>query len=193
MFLGHRANLKAKARGDNSMPEKRGPLEDAEGVVPQDPRDTAKAGLPQSQSPAVKRHTRCYSVYNAASPGGRPFPFADCHLRLGERWVANLLKGMSGTPKSCSMRSAPTERGMAYRARAPGPRSPRSSRRWGEPTTGRRGTGGATSQRGRVRDGRLPEPSGCRPTGELLEIERLTSSSERGGWKSACPGNSPAA
>ena len=54
MFLGHRANLKAKARGDNSMPEKRGPLEDAEGVVPQDPRDTAKAGLPQSQSPAVK-------------------------------------------------------------------------------------------------------------------------------------------
>ena len=30
-------------------------------------------------------------------------------------------------------------------------------------------------------------------TGELLEIERLTSSSERGGWKSAVTGNSPAA
>jgi hypothetical protein len=82
---------------------------------------------------------------------------------------------------------------MAYRARAPRPRSPRSSQRWGEPTTGRRGTGEAASQRGRVRDGRLPEPSGCRLTGELLEIERLTSSSERGGWKSACPGNSSAA
>ena len=68
MFLGHLVYLKAKAGGDNSMPEKRGPLEDAEGVVPQDPRDTAKAGLPQSQSPAVKRHTRCYSVSNAALP-----------------------------------------------------------------------------------------------------------------------------
>ena len=53
MFLGHRVYLKAKARGDNSMPEKREPLEDAEGAVPQDPRDRAKAGLPESQSPAV--------------------------------------------------------------------------------------------------------------------------------------------
>ena len=69
MFLGHLVYLKAKARGDNSMPEKREPLEDAEGAVPQDPRDMAKAGLPESQSPAVKRHTRCYSVYSAASPG----------------------------------------------------------------------------------------------------------------------------
>ena len=30
-------------------------------------------------------------------------------------------------------------------------------------------------------------------TGELLDIERVTISSERGGWKSACPGNSLAA
>ena len=30
-------------------------------------------------------------------------------------------------------------------------------------------------------------------TGELLDIERVTSSSERGGWKSACSGNSLAA
>lgn len=100
---------------------------------------------------------------------------------------------MSVTPTSCSICSAPTERGMAYRSRAPGPRNPRSSRRWGEATTGRRGTGGAISQRGRVRDGRVPEPSGCHFTGELLDIERVTSSSERGGWKSACSGNSPAA
>ena len=53
MFLGHLVHLKAKARGDNSMPEKREPLEDAEGAVPQDPRDKAKAVLPESQSPAV--------------------------------------------------------------------------------------------------------------------------------------------
>ena len=46
MFLGHLVYLKAKAGGDNSMPEKRGTLEGAEGAVPQDPRDKAKAGLP---------------------------------------------------------------------------------------------------------------------------------------------------
>ena len=36
------------------MSEKRETLEDAEGVVPQDPRDRAKAELPESQSPAVE-------------------------------------------------------------------------------------------------------------------------------------------
>ena len=46
MLLGHLVYLKAKAGGDNSMPEKRGPLEGAEGAVPQDPRDRAKAALP---------------------------------------------------------------------------------------------------------------------------------------------------
>ena len=46
MLLGHLVNLKAKAGGDNSMPEKREPLEDAEGAVLQDPHDRAKAGLP---------------------------------------------------------------------------------------------------------------------------------------------------
>ena len=69
MLLGHPIDLKAKAGGDKSMSEKRGPLEDAEGAVPQDPRDRAKAALPESQSPAVERHTRCYSVYNAAPSG----------------------------------------------------------------------------------------------------------------------------
>jgi hypothetical protein len=48
MFLGHRVHLKEKAGGDNSMPEKRETLEDAEGVVPQDPRERAKAALPES-------------------------------------------------------------------------------------------------------------------------------------------------
>jgi hypothetical protein len=85
MFLGHLVYLKAKARGDNSMPEKREPLEDAEGAVPQDPRDRAKAALPESQSPAVQPHTRCYGVYNAAPPGADRSPFAIGHLRLAGR------------------------------------------------------------------------------------------------------------
>ena len=46
MFLGHLVYLKAKAGGDNSMPEKRGSLEGAEGAVLRDPRDRAKAALP---------------------------------------------------------------------------------------------------------------------------------------------------
>jgi hypothetical protein len=48
---------------------------------------------------------------------------------------------MSGAPTSGSIRSAPPERRIDYRARAPGRRSSHSSRRSGEPTTGRRGTG----------------------------------------------------
>jgi hypothetical protein len=69
MLLGHPIDLKAKAGGEKSMSEKRGSLGDAEGAVLQDPRDRAKAALPESQSPAVESHTRCYSVYNAAPPG----------------------------------------------------------------------------------------------------------------------------
>ena len=69
MLLGHPIDLKAKAGGEKSMSEKRESLEDAEGAVPQDPRERAKAALPESRSPAVEPHTRCYSVYNAAPSG----------------------------------------------------------------------------------------------------------------------------
>ena len=69
MLLGHPIDPKAKAGGEKSMSEKREPLEDAEGAVPQDPRDRAKAELLESQSPAVEPHTRCYGVYNAAPSG----------------------------------------------------------------------------------------------------------------------------
>ena len=57
MLLGHPIDLKAKAGGEKSMSEKREPLEDAEGAVLQDPRDRAKAGLPEPQSPAVQKVT----------------------------------------------------------------------------------------------------------------------------------------
>ena len=85
MLLGHPIDLKAKAGGEKSMSEKRGSLGDAEGAVPQDPRDRAKAALPESQSPAVQPHTRCYSVYNAAPPGADRTTFAISHLRLAGR------------------------------------------------------------------------------------------------------------
>ena len=69
MFLGHLVDLKAKAGGEKSMPEKRGSPEGVYGAVPRGPRDRAKATLPESQSPAAETHARCYSVYNAAPPG----------------------------------------------------------------------------------------------------------------------------
>ena len=67
------------------MPEKRGSLEDAEGAAPRGPRDTAKAGLPEPQSPAVEMHTRRYGVYNAVLPGAGRSRFAARHLRLARR------------------------------------------------------------------------------------------------------------
>ena len=85
MLLGHPIHLKAKAGGEKSMSEKRGSLGDAQGAAPQDPRDTAKAALPESQSPAVELHTRCDSVYSAAPPGADRSRFAIGHLRLAGR------------------------------------------------------------------------------------------------------------
>jgi hypothetical protein len=61
-LLGHRVYLKAKTGGEKSMPEKREVLEHAEGTDLQDPRDMAKARLPESQSPEVQTHAHCYSV-----------------------------------------------------------------------------------------------------------------------------------
>ena len=93
MFLGHPIDLKAKAGGEKSMPEKREPLEGAEGVVPQDPRDRAKAALPESQSPAVQTHARCYSAWNAASPGGRPFAFCGLPPPTGRTMGSEPIEG----------------------------------------------------------------------------------------------------
>ena len=48
------------------MLEKQEMLGGTEDMVLQDPRDRAKATLPESQSPVVEPHTRCYSAYIAA-------------------------------------------------------------------------------------------------------------------------------
>jgi hypothetical protein len=77
LLLGHPIDLKAKAGGERSMPEKRGPLEDAEGVVPHDPRDRAKAALPEPQSPAVQKVTLAATASIAQRPRGRSFRFRE--------------------------------------------------------------------------------------------------------------------
>ena len=77
MLLGHPIDLKAKAGGEKSMSEKREPLEDAEGAVPQDPRDRAKAGLPESQSPAVEHAHPLLQRLKRSATRGRSFNFRD--------------------------------------------------------------------------------------------------------------------
>ena len=47
MFLGQPTYLAAKAKGDNSMSVKRLRSESVVRPVPQGPRDTVKAGLPE--------------------------------------------------------------------------------------------------------------------------------------------------
>src|SRR5262249_62028539 len=70
---------------------------------------------------------------------------------------------------------------------------PHSSLGWGKPTTWRRGTGRWHGKGGRVRDAQEPEPQYMPSTGELIDIERVTISSEGGRWKSTHRGNSLAA
>ena len=77
MLLGHPIDLKAKAGGEKSMSEKRGSLEDAEGAVPQGPRDTAKAALPESQSPAVQESHSLLRRLQRSATRGRSYSFRD--------------------------------------------------------------------------------------------------------------------
>ena len=48
MFLGYLVYLDVKAEGDKSMPGKRWAAGGVQVVVPQDPCDMAKAGLPKT-------------------------------------------------------------------------------------------------------------------------------------------------
>jgi hypothetical protein len=77
MLLGHPIDLKAKAGGEKSMSEKRGSLEDAEGAVPQGPRDRAKAALPESQSPAVQESHSLLQRLQRSATRGRSYSFRD--------------------------------------------------------------------------------------------------------------------
>ena len=58
LFLDRPAYLDGKPEGDQSMVVKRRPSGGVHGGVPQDPRDMAKAGLLEAQSPAVRVRTR---------------------------------------------------------------------------------------------------------------------------------------
>jgi len=195
-------HLTLKRGGNNSMLLKRGGVEDVYAAAPQRLRDRVRAGLPQSQSPGVEyAHSSVARLYADARESQR-FDFCRGYALLMGRCPMRVLKGMSGRPTSRSTRSLVTEHGMAYSPRGPGSRSRGSSRgrndppgRTGEPCTGRSTTGGQNVRRHAVREMRKAKMALAltRTTGELTELERLTVSSGRGGWKSAHRGNSLAA
>ena len=62
--MGRPAYLDGKPEGGKSMPGKRWPSGGVQGGVPRDPRDMAKAGLLEAQSPVVKVRTRRNDVCN---------------------------------------------------------------------------------------------------------------------------------
>jgi hypothetical protein len=62
-LLGHRSHPTAKVSGDQSMIEKRETGEPARPVVPQGPRDKAKAGLLEPQIPAMETHIPRHGRY----------------------------------------------------------------------------------------------------------------------------------
>ena len=93
MLLGHPIDLKAKAGGERSMSEKRGTLEDAEGVVPQDPRDRAKAALPESQSPAVEDAHSLLQRLKCSATRGRSFSFRDRPPPTGRAMKNDFIEG----------------------------------------------------------------------------------------------------
>ena len=63
VLLGHQPYRMAKALWDYSMVEKHEASEHARLVVVQDPRDTVKAGLPESQSPGMETHIHRHGMY----------------------------------------------------------------------------------------------------------------------------------
>ena len=54
LFLGLMAYLEPKGEGNKSMSEKRRACPSVRGAASRDPRDMAKAGLLEAQSPAMK-------------------------------------------------------------------------------------------------------------------------------------------
>jgi hypothetical protein len=129
MFLGRLAYLDGKPEGDKSMPGKRRPLGGVQGGVPQDPRDMAKAGLLEAQSPVVRVRTRRNGAWNRCRVMSWHEPVGQGILRGAERRPVRAVEEMSGRPTSCSIRMTKTYHGIAYGARALGRRSARSSRR----------------------------------------------------------------
>ncbi len=125
---GSTAYPEAKAEGDNSMPLKRKVPEGVYGSVPQDPRDTVKARLPEPQSPVMQLPISRSQRLASGTPGIRR---RRCHRRnlpTGGTVRNDLTQGDERGTYVALARLTSKERGIAYGARALRRRSLRSSR-----------------------------------------------------------------
>ena len=150
--MGHAAYLEVKTDGDHSMLRTQGPSEDVYGMIAlQDPRDTVKAGLPESQSPVIKvaipRLPRLLR-------GHRQTGSVPLTLSVSGRWAMGNepIQGDERDTYVALERQQSRNCGIAYGARALWRRSPHSSPRAGKPPTWRRGTGVAMTGHGGARD-----------------------------------------
>ena len=75
------------------MSGKREDVEDVKAAVPQDPRDMAKAALPESQSPAVQHaHSLLQRLERSATRGGS-FTFRDRPPPTGRAMKNDFIEG----------------------------------------------------------------------------------------------------
>jgi hypothetical protein len=147
--LGSTAYLEAKAKGDNSMPLKREMLEGVYGFVPQDPRDTVRAGLPEPQFPAMQSHISRQKRIPGGTAGIWPIPILRQNLPAGRAVGNDPTEGNGrGTYVALEKRLTIRECGIAYGARALGRRSLRSSPRAGKPSATRRREAGVSGALG---------------------------------------------
>jgi hypothetical protein len=75
------------------MPEKRESLEGADSAVPQDPRDKAKAALPESQSPAVEYAHPLLQRLKRSATRGSPFYFRGPPPPTGKAMANEVIEG----------------------------------------------------------------------------------------------------
>jgi hypothetical protein len=105
-FLGRLTDLEVKAEGDKSMSGKRWPSGGVQGGVPQGPRDMARAGLPEAQSPVVNVRTRRNDAWNRRRVMSGREPVSPDNFRDAQRRPVRAVKGMNGRPTSRSIRTA---------------------------------------------------------------------------------------
>jgi hypothetical protein len=105
-----------KVQRDRSMPSKRSKLEGAEGLAPQDSRDTTKAGLLETQFPVAIGTPLDHSA-STAGPSRYALPIMRvANAPLDGRWGTTSLKGTNGpstsrsTRQPCANAGSPTGR-----------------------------------------------------------------------------------
>jgi hypothetical protein len=108
------AYLELKGEGDQSMPLKRRTCRGVMGVASWGPRDMAKDGFPEAQSPAMKvTHPSEMTPETDATTCPGQNRRSGATSAVVEHRPTRTVEGMSGRPKSRSIRMTMTYHGIA--------------------------------------------------------------------------------